>query len=318
MIRFFKLLSLVSVAALSSSLVSTVAVAAELGEGGNAPLESGRTVNSPTQSSSRLNVKSATSDQLWVELQKYLVDDGDSKYFDENAAKMAGASADVIAAGQAFNKIMDAENNGLRKFSFPIWGNWCGPGHGGESGGPVDELDTACMHHDLCYEQQGYFSCDCDQALIDEIDLRWPRMKQKERITAVATKGYFTLQKMWCKKVTKVQKGAFRLEMKQNAWVVARYDISWDEAVTTSDGKTKLVHKTWKSNNLDRTLGVVDQIDFPENTQNLKVKISTHTGLAWRPWRTVMESTNLELVKQRMIELKGTAFRIWVLNNKLS
>lgn len=34
---------------------------------------------------------------------------------------------------------------------FPIYGRWCGPGHGG--GCPIDEIDALCQRHDLEYEQ---------------------------------------------------------------------------------------------------------------------------------------------------------------------
>lgn len=46
----------------------------------------------------------------------------------------------------------------------PIYGNWCGPGHGG--GRTVDNLDACCKVHDKCYGTRGYFSCKCDRALV--------------------------------------------------------------------------------------------------------------------------------------------------------
>jgi hypothetical protein len=49
----------------------------------------------------------------------------------------------------------------------PIYGNWCGPGHGG--GFPIDDLDRACMKHDYCYGREGYFDCTCDVQLIQNI-----------------------------------------------------------------------------------------------------------------------------------------------------
>lgn len=49
----------------------------------------------------------------------------------------------------------------------PVYGNWCGPGHGG--GTPVDDLDRACMHHDDCYAKYGYFDCQCDRELVSRI-----------------------------------------------------------------------------------------------------------------------------------------------------
>lgn len=38
--------------------------------------------------------------------------------------------------------------------SLPYYGNWCGIGHG--AGYPIDELDCACMDHDIDYEGSNY------------------------------------------------------------------------------------------------------------------------------------------------------------------
>src|SRR5437763_1203012 len=45
--------------------------------------------------------------------------------------------------------------------SIPIYGNYCGPGYGDESGAtaPIDAVDAACRTHDLCYAASGYFNC---------------------------------------------------------------------------------------------------------------------------------------------------------------
>lgn len=53
----------------------------------------------------------------------------------------------------------------------PIYGNYCGPGHGDDTGNtaPVDAVDAACRRHDLCYRDKGYFHCGCDGALIAEM-----------------------------------------------------------------------------------------------------------------------------------------------------
>ena len=46
-----------------------------------------------------------------------------------------------------------------------VYGNWCGPGHGG-GGPPIDAVDEVCFRHDRCYEERGYFDCSCDRDLI--------------------------------------------------------------------------------------------------------------------------------------------------------
>lgn len=75
--------------------------------------------------------------------------------------------------------------------SIPVHGNWCGPGHGG--GPPKDALDQACMHHDKCYDDKGYFNCECDGDLVSRIDRALlegripPRLKPK----ALLIRQYF-------------------------------------------------------------------------------------------------------------------------------
>lgn len=50
--------------------------------------------------------------------------------------------------------------------SLPIYGNHCGPGHGNPNTSWIDAVDQACYTHDRCYEQRGYFDCQCDRNLI--------------------------------------------------------------------------------------------------------------------------------------------------------
>ena len=57
------------------------------------------------------------------------------------------------------------------QIEFPVYRNYCGPFYGGEDNGtPIDALDAACKNHDICYAREGYFNCQCDQDLIDEIN----------------------------------------------------------------------------------------------------------------------------------------------------
>ena len=50
----------------------------------------------------------------------------------------------------------------------PIYGNYCGPGHGDPTGATpaVDAVDAVCRAHDLCYGATNMFNCGCDRALI--------------------------------------------------------------------------------------------------------------------------------------------------------
>lgn len=73
----------------------------------------------------------------------------------------------------------------------PFHGNWCGPSHGG--GQPIDELDAACMRHDQCYDQNGYFDCQCNRNLLNEIDslIANGRLNVSTTAKALLIKGWF-------------------------------------------------------------------------------------------------------------------------------
>lgn len=64
----------------------------------------------------------------------------------------------------------------------PIYGNYCGPGHGDDSGNtaPFDAVDAACRRHDLCYRDKGYFHCGCDRDLILEMQTAIPATPSTE------------------------------------------------------------------------------------------------------------------------------------------
>eukprot|EP00180_Rhodochaete_pulchella_P002020 Plantae.Rhodophyta-Rhodochaete_pulchella.ctg30468.p1 GENE.Plantae.Rhodophyta-Rhodochaete_pulchella.ctg30468~~Plantae.Rhodophyta-Rhodochaete_pulchella.ctg30468.p1 ORF type:complete len:129 (-),score=3.32 Plantae.Rhodophyta-Rhodochaete_pulchella.ctg30468:412-798(-) len=66
----------------------------------------------------------------------------------------------------------------------PMHGNWCGPGHGG--GTPVDEVDTACKDHDLCYRAHGYFNCKCDNELVSAL-------AESTKVIAGVVREYFSV-----------------------------------------------------------------------------------------------------------------------------
>ncbi len=54
---------------------------------------------------------------------------------------------------------------------FPIYGNWCGPDHpkANTNPAPIDRTDSACQHHDKCYETNSYLNKQCDENLITEL-----------------------------------------------------------------------------------------------------------------------------------------------------
>jgi hypothetical protein len=54
-----------------------------------------------------------------------------------------------------------------------IYGKYCGPGNGDPTGNtlPVDAVDAVCRAHDLCYQANGFFTCNCDCALLRNMPL---------------------------------------------------------------------------------------------------------------------------------------------------
>jgi phospholipase A2-like protein len=58
-----------------------------------------------------------------------------------------------------------------RQLSLPVYGNYCGVGHGDPTGNtpPVDAVDAVCREHDLCYARLGAFDSRCDQAFVESM-----------------------------------------------------------------------------------------------------------------------------------------------------
>lgn len=79
--------------------------------------------------------------------------------------------------------------------SLPIYGNYCGPGHGDPTGEtpPINDVDACCRIHDMCYSERGYFDCYCDKELIDCIKTKRSGWTPKGR-AAAAIWAYFNLQ----------------------------------------------------------------------------------------------------------------------------
>ena len=73
---------------------------------------------------------------------------------------------------------------------FPVYGNWCGPNSPGpgRNPAPIDDVDAACMRHDICYANKGYLSCGCDSILVSELtQLHWSKWNGRN---SVATSEY--------------------------------------------------------------------------------------------------------------------------------
>ncbi|HLR71442.1 MAG TPA: hypothetical protein VK085_08420 [Pseudogracilibacillus sp.] len=146
--------------------------------------------------------ENSSFEDIQKELEKYIINEDNKQKFDLDKAMEDGQSDFIIDIGKEFNDLSDnyAYYEDMEDFSpfagVPVWGNWCGPGHGG--GVPKDVLDSLCMGHDLCYAAKGYFNCTCDKALVAGISASYGLMKPAEKKAANAIALYFSVAP--CKK----------------------------------------------------------------------------------------------------------------------
>ncbi|MDX8345820.1 hypothetical protein [Rossellomorea sp. YZS02] len=148
--------------------------------------------------------QNSSIEEVELVMEKYTYTEGGTVFFDVEKAKNDGQSEFIIESGLALNSISQEYKdyiNGpekttgrflLAKMSIPVYGNWCGPGHG--SGSPIDYLDNACRQHDYGYQKYGYYDCDTDAKLIFQINQDYKKMGVKEKIYANAVKAYFSAQ----------------------------------------------------------------------------------------------------------------------------
>ncbi|MCS1351675.1 hypothetical protein [Mechercharimyces sp. CAU 1602] len=141
-------------------------------------------------------------------LEKYIVEnenDPTNFYFDTEKAKQDGVLSNVLEQGKIFNEFAeDSTFTNQDKELAPsinkapgIYGNWCGPKHGGKkknSPKPIDTLDSLCMNHDLEYAKWGYFNCTADRNLLWGIVRKYPKMKSREKKMATTVYSYFRKQ----------------------------------------------------------------------------------------------------------------------------
>ena len=62
------------------------------------------------------------------------------------------------------------DQNTPQPLSFPVYGNYCGVGHGAirpTKTLPIDAVHLVCREHDRCYSLLGDFDNRCDQNLIE-------------------------------------------------------------------------------------------------------------------------------------------------------
>jgi len=108
-------------------------------------------------------------------------------------------------------------------------------------------------------------------------------------------------------KVTSYKNGYLNLQHK--GAYIARYYVYWDEVTYDKDGIESIRSRQWEHNGQNRTAGFQTELQFKGNVRNIRVKIQEKTGLAWEPWRTVYNRTELPLVQKRTIINSGTTIR---------
>ena len=108
-------------------------------------------------------------------------------------------------------------------------------------------------------------------------------------------------------KVTSYKNGYLNLQHK--GAYIARYYVYWDEVTYDKDGIESIRSRQWEHNVQNRTAGFQTELQFKGNVRNIRVKIQEKTGLAWEPWRTVYNRTDLPLVQKRTIINSGTTIR---------
>ena len=145
-------------------------------------------------------------------MQKYISLSADGiMSFDEVNAIAAGEGEKIIELGRslvAFSIAMQmdpAEAIRQAVAGFPVYGNWCGPGHSGP-GNPIDSLDTLCKTHDNCYaaawknnpSTNGKQICSCDQALMNSIANAYAGFNSGQQQVADMIFDYFFLTQWLC------------------------------------------------------------------------------------------------------------------------
>lgn len=117
-------------------------------------------IASPNFDNEILSSLSKEDTELFNQLDKYtILSEKEYQKIDVEQAIKDGASDNVIKVGNMINGIIEQngqntiENKEIDPYALlPIgsYGNYCGAGNKPGSS-PIDNLDTACMHHDKCW-----------------------------------------------------------------------------------------------------------------------------------------------------------------------
>lgn len=108
-------------------------------------------------------------------------------------------------------------------------------------------------------------------------------------------------------KVTSYKDGYLHLHHK--GAYVARYYIYWDELGRDLEGNETIRSREWSENGKGKTSGFSTTLQLKGNVRNLRIRVEEATGLAWEPWRTIYNKTDIPLVQNRTITHWGTTLR---------
>jgi len=92
---------------------------------------------------------------------------GNSGTSTTRAFDSVGEISDLLVSELA--TLGEPDNQITQQLRFPVYGNYCGFGHGDPTGNtpPIDAVDAVCREHDLCYRLLGDFDDRCDRNLIE-------------------------------------------------------------------------------------------------------------------------------------------------------
>lgn len=88
-------------------------------------------------------------------------------------ATVRGPGVPSIPLGSELAKILGLHDDQItrRQLSLPVYGNYCGRGHGDPTGKtpPIDAVDAVCREHNACYRLRGDFDRQCDRDLVESM-----------------------------------------------------------------------------------------------------------------------------------------------------
>ena len=112
--------------------------------------------------------------------------------------ELVGAGEPLVLA-QSVSQVSPSPGLQSLPNGLEVYGNWCGPGHGG-SGTPIDAVDEVCCRHDQCYCEDGYLDCSCDRDLLADMPsaIADPDTPAKGRVAGLGAISFFSISPCVC------------------------------------------------------------------------------------------------------------------------